>query len=81
MSEDNLRRFPGGKAEQEASAGSADVSEKKRNGGSDQGGAPGSKAGWTDGKFEHTEIDIDQDDQTKKALARMAETEERNANI
>ncbi len=81
MSEDNLRRFPGGKAEQEASAGSADVSEKKRNGGSDQGGAPGSKAGWTDGKFEHTEIDIDQDDQTKKALARMAEIEERNANM
>ena len=51
MSEDNLRRFPGGKAEQEASAGSADVSEKKRNGGSDQGGAPGSKAGWTHGEF------------------------------
>ena len=81
MSEDKIKRFPGGKAEQEASAGSADASEKKRNGGSDRGRAPGSKAGWTDGKFEHTEIDIDQDDQTKEALARMAEIEERNANM
>ena len=41
----------------------------------------GSRGARTDGKFEHSEIDIDQDEQTKKALARMAQIEERNANM
>ncbi len=47
--------------------------------------APGSKragrSGRNDGRFEQSEIDIEKDEQTKKDLARMAEIEERNANM
>lgn len=34
-----------------------------------------------DGKFEHSEINVDEDEDTKRDLAKMAEIEERNAKI
>ena len=131
MSEDNIRKFPGAKAEQDAAVkkGGANVNKgglsrknvpeiqidfaqkddldageesaekyadsdagqdnsvknstasQKRSGDSGHSMPAGSRGARTDGKFEHSEIDIDQDEQTKKALARMAQIEERNANM
>ena len=34
-----------------------------------------------DGKFEHSEINVDEDEDTKRDLAKMAEIEERNARM